>query len=107
MGGYSTISPSSVLVWYADDISKLVNLTHLCLMECPTLINWTSPFPFKGCWVLFFIFHSNLKANSGYPGQTPRSVASDLDLHCPPKSHKKDDRLICVNYVWERRPDTI
>ena len=29
-------------------------------------------------------------ANSGDPDQTPRSVASDLGLHCLPLSHKKD-----------------
>ena len=35
-----------------------------------------------------------MKANSGDPDQTPRSVASDLGLHCLPISHKRDARLI-------------
>ena len=30
--------------------------THLSRMQFPTLVYWTSPFPFKGCWMLFFIF---------------------------------------------------
>ena len=35
---------------------SLLILTHLWLMECPTFTNWTGPFPFKGGWVVFFIF---------------------------------------------------
>ena len=38
---------------------------------------------------LFFI----VKANSGYPDQTPRSAASDLGLHRLSMSHKKDAML--------------
>ena len=38
-------------------------------------------------------------ANSEDPDQTPRSVASDLGLHCLSMSHKKDARLIWVNYM--------
>ena len=33
-------------------------------------------------------------ANSGYPDQTPRSVASGLGLHFLPTFHKKDAVLI-------------
>ena len=36
--------------------------------------------------------------NSGEPDQTPHPVASDLDLHCLPMSHKKDTRLLWVNH---------
>ena len=32
-------------------------------IEFPPLINWASPFPFKGCWVVFFNFSSNFKRN--------------------------------------------
>ena len=41
----------------------------------------------------FRVFHflDILYAKSGDPDQTPRSAASDLDLHCLPKSYKKDD----------------
>ena len=38
-------------------------------------------------------------ANSGDPDQTLRSAPSDLGLHCLPMSHKKDARLIWVNYM--------
>ena len=44
-----------------------------------------------------FIQFLILLANSGNPDQTPRYVASDLDLHCLPLSHKKDARLIWAN----------
>ena len=37
-------------------------------------------------------------ANDGYLNQRPRSVASDLGLHCLPMSHKKDAMLIWVKY---------
>ena len=40
-------------------------------------------------------------ANSGDPGQTPRSVASDLGLHCLPMSHKKDAMLVWVKEILE------
>ena len=50
--------------------------------------------------MVFFIFIQVLKkimqANSGDPGQTPHSVASDLGLHYLPMSHKKDARHIWV-----------
>ena len=39
-----------------------------------------------------------MKANSGNPEQTPRSVASELGLHCLPISDKMDARLIKVNF---------
>ena len=32
-----------------------------------------------------------------YPDQTPRTVASDLGLHCLPLSHENDARLIWVH----------
>ena len=38
-------------------------------------------------------------ANSGDPDQTPRSVASDLGLHCLPRFQKKDAMLIWVNVL--------
>ena len=37
-----------------------------------------------------------MQANSGDPDQTPQNVASDLDLHYLPMSHKKDARHIWV-----------
>ena len=43
--------------------------------------------------VFFFNFYSNFDRNSGDPDQTSRSVASDLDLHCLPTSHKKGAML--------------
>ena len=52
----------------------------------------------KGSLGSKFQFHSNFKtyillANSAEPDQTPRSVISDLVLHCLPMSYKKDVRL--------------
>ena len=50
--------------------------------------------------MLFFIFFPNFDRifckKTGDPDQTPRTVASDLGLHCSPMSHKKDARLIWV-----------
>ena len=40
---------------------------------------------------------AKLFANSGYPDQTPRSVASDLDLHCLPITCLGVSRLQWVN----------
>ena len=39
-------------------------------------------------------------ANNGDPDQTPRSTASDLGLYCLPMSHKRDTKLIWVNYFF-------
>ena len=38
--------------------------THLSWMEFPTIINWASPFPSKGCWKVFFILIQILIENS-------------------------------------------
>ena len=38
------------------------------------------------------------------PDQMPRSVASDLDLHCLPMSHKKDGRLLCIGLIIFFKP---
>ena len=50
--------------------------------------------------MVFFIFIQVLikirQANNGDPDQMPHSVASDLDLHCLPMSHKKDPMHIWV-----------
>ena len=50
---------------------------------------WKSPFPFYGMGCLFcvlvlscFIEIPVSHANNVDPDQTPRSAASDLDLHC-------------------------
>ena len=39
-------------------------------------------------------------ANSDTPDQTPRSVASDLGLHCLHMSHKKYARLKLVKIMF-------
>ena len=48
--------------------------------------------------MVIFIVIIIVIANSGETDQTPRSVASDLELHClhVPMTHKKDDMLIWV-----------
>ena len=58
----------------------------------------------KGSLGSKFQFHSNFKmyiplANSSEPDQTPRSVASDMVLHCLPMSYKKDVILKWAIYV--------
>ena len=40
-----------------------------------------------------------MQANNGDPDQMLLSAASDLVLHCPPVSHKKDARLIWVKVI--------
>ena len=37
-----------------------------------------------------------MSANSVDPDQTPRSAASDLGLHCLPRSQKRNTRLIWI-----------
>ena len=74
-------------------------------MEFPILINWTSPFPFKGLLGGIFRFYSNFKRNfckqnSGEPDQRPHFAESDLVLHCLPMSHKKDARLKLDNMMF-------
>ena len=60
-----------------------------------------SIFNIRGVWCSFsFLFCFKkifLLANSEDPDQTPRSVASDLGLHCLPMLQKWDTRLIWVN----------
>ena len=80
-------------------------LTHICLMDFPILINFTSPFSFKGCLVYFFHFYHMFDRISC-------SAASDQVLHCLPMSQKWDARLIWVNQVvsngirWNLRMST-
>ena len=68
-------------------------------MEFPTVINGTSPFPFYGFLGGSFHFYINFdktfykQEKSGDLDRTSRSVASLLDLHCLPMSHKKDAKL--------------
>ena len=55
----------------------------------------------RGVWLIFiivmFVGISELNTNSVDSDQTPRSVASDLDLHCLPMSFLWDARLIWVS----------
>ena len=42
---------------------------------------------------------------SGDPDQTPRSVVSDLGLHCLPMTHQKDAMFIWINgrsNIWQK-----
>ena len=60
-------------------------------------------FRYKGVWLVFnniiFIEIPVFNANSVDPDQTPRSVASDLGLHCLPMSLLWDARLKWVTIV--------
>ena len=65
-------------------------------MKFSTVINWTSPFPFKA--LLGGIFIQILTEHFVSKLWRPRldAAASDLGLYCLRLSHKKDDRLIWV-----------
>ena len=55
-GGFLAISGRNVkLLFFVTHIAYIV--THLCRMEFPTVINWTSPFPFSRVveWIFVFI----------------------------------------------------
>ena len=56
----------------------------------------------RGVWLVFIItiFYKNsvLNANSVDPGQTPRSAASDLGLHCLQMS-----LLLDARHKWVRK----
>ena len=59
------------------------DLTQFCLMDWPILIIWMSPFRVfgvsGGCLkFLLYLAWKCLYANSVYPHQTPRSMASDV-----------------------------
>ena len=68
------------------------DLTPLCLIEFPVLINWTNPFRIKG-----FTNSSNvLKVNSAGHRQTVQNLINrrrGLVLHCLSMSRKMDNRL--------------
>ena len=38
------------------EMNTFVQLTHLCRMELPTVMNWTSPFPILGLLGGIFLF---------------------------------------------------
>ena len=66
------------------------------LMEFPSIINWTSPFPFSGMLGGIFHFSSNFDRNLCKQTVETQNAASDLGLHYLPTSHKKDARLIFI-----------
>ena len=62
-------------------------LTHICRLDSLRQMFWQVHFEQKGRLVIYelwlcFVEIRVLKAESVDPDQTPRSVASDLDLHC-------------------------
>ena len=82
---------------------------HLSRIDLPTIINWNSPFLFKG--MLGGIFHIYSHFNRTLCKQTVETLirscilccaASGLCLHYLPMSHKKDARLKWVNvYIYD------
>ena len=62
-------------------------LTHIYRMDMSILISWMSPFRIFGVSGVLYQFYLTL-ANSVDPDQTPRSVLSDLGLHCLLRSKK-------------------
>ena len=88
-------------------------LTQLCLVESSTSNLWTGRIPIEGGPVSFSLFLLLLLlllllpcvkeipvvyTNRVDPDQTPRSVASDLGLHCLPISLLWDARLKWVKF---------
>ena len=73
-----------------------VCLTHLCRVDTSTWTLWTGSISSRrGVWLFFVLFPCFIEipvfnANSEGPDQTPRSAASDLDLHCLPMSLLRD-----------------
>ena len=62
-----------------------------------------STFTVRGVRIGFsFLFHFSMKiiqTNRIAPDGTPRFAASRLGLFCLPMSHKKDTRLLWVNFM--------
>ena len=99
--------------WYLENrknhsSSKFIIFTRtesfspcLTLFFCPInfsiLINWTSPFPNFGC-TFSFLFQIEIPVSKRCrPWSEVRSAASDLGLHCLPRSQKWDTRHEWVN----------
>ena len=96
MSVHAAIKEQSLLPKETD-----MGLTHLCLMEFPTLISWTNAFRILVFEVSFNIIrilqNYVLLANSEESDQTPHTAASDLVLLC--LSYIKNDRLIWVTFL--------
>ena len=56
--------------------AKMAELTHLCTIYFPILINWTSPFPILGLLGGIFHFYSNFKRNFC------KQIEENLIRHC-------------------------
>ena len=54
---------SVIVAFIGHTDSRIFYLTHLSGMEFPTIINWTSLFPFLGLLGGIFNFYSNFKRN--------------------------------------------
>ena len=80
--------------------------THLCRLDSATSTFWTDPFPIKGMYRFLlppcFIEISVFNTHSVDPDQTPRSVASDLGLHCLLVSQPKrvNKKYQCTCRCW-------
>ena len=61
----SSVSDDDTLMLIYDDtyiyIQTIAKLNHLCQMEFPIVINWTSTFPTLGLFGGIFYLYSNLK----------------------------------------------
>ena len=67
-------------------------------MDSSTITLWTGLCPTAGCLVSIYYYYvcfieiPDLNANSVDPDRTPRSAASDLDLHC-----------LLISLLWDAR----
>ena len=85
----SSCAPSSrcpvlVCTW-SYSLLSIISLNYLSLMEFPTLINWTNPFPFYGLLDGNFYFHPNFSkafCKQTDPDQTPRYAAFKIHAVC-------------------------
>ena len=84
-----------------ETLELYCDLNHICLMDYVIL----SLFPVQGVSAVFvfLIFISFLieitVSKQCSPDQTPRFVASDLGLHCLPRSQKWDVRHEWFNFT--------
>ena len=67
-----------------------LQLTHLCRMYFPIIVNWTSPFPILGLFGGIFHFKRNVCKQTVENLNAALNAASDQVLHCLLMSHKKD-----------------
>ena len=82
--------PAAMLCLNHPLIVLMILLTHICRMDFPIIIIWTSPLSILGESGVFFHFYFIFIEIPVSPDEAPRSVVSHLGLHvyCLPLSQK-------------------